>query len=148
MSILKRNRRHAFTLLELAVVLVIVGLMTTLVLQTEQAASSDTCHAETKNQMAVIRRAIDGYVRDNGRYPLPAGRSVGVTDPLFGREAPDADDDTIDNLGLVLAGALPTQTLALPEDYVADCWGNKFSYFVTETLTSNSATVGFPSATK
>ncbi len=142
------SMRRAFTLIEMAVVLIIVGMMVGLVLQTEQAVKPENCRVQTQEQLAAIHTAMETYVRANNKYPTPASRAIGVTNLAFGR-AVDVTDltelATIDDLGTVLTGALPFQTLGLSESYASDCWGNKFSYFVTQVLTSDDSSTGFPS---
>lgn len=135
----KNYARRAFTLVEIAIVLVIIGLMSAVILQSGQVANPDNCYAATQRQLAEINAAITSYARANGRYPLPAGRSFGVASPYFGREVSSALSADIDAAGGNLFGALPFQTLGLNESYAADCWGNKFSYVVTEALTGASA---------
>lgn len=140
--------RNAFSLIEMAVVLIIIGLMSGLILQSERAARPSNCYTETQAQLASVTQAIETFVRNNNRYPLPAARNVGVGNVNYGREAPSATDASIDRIAnggdAVLAGALPFQALGLPDSYAADCWGNKLSYAVTQILTDASPT-GFPS---
>lgn len=127
---------RAFTLLEMAATLLIIGLMAALLLRTEAVVAPSNCIPQTQEKLAHISASIDSYVRSQNRYPVPASRTLGVSDPSFGHEASLGDIDSIANAGhAVLAGALPFHALGLGDDYAADCWGNKFSYFVTEDLT-------------
>ena len=142
--------RKAFTLVEMAVVLIIVGLMTGLILHTQEVAHPSNCYAVTQSQMVTINSALSNYVHVNNRYPVPAGRSLGVNDTSFGREAvlpgQASNIDSIANGGNpVLIGALPFQTLGLTDNFAADCWGNKFTYAVTKSMTSSNPSTGFPS---
>ncbi len=126
--------------MELAVVLVITGLLSGLMLQVTQTRSGGVeseCYAATKQQLEVIRQAIDQYVMANNRYPRPAVRTAGVEDPAFGREVSLANMAALDTTGTppVTYGALPFQALNLAPSYAGDCWGNKFTYGVTTDLT-------------
>ena len=72
----------------------------------------------------------------------------GVNDARFGHEVMPGIYTEIDRYtgsNTLLFGALPFQALGLSDSYAADCWGNKLSYVVTESLTSTSMTDGFPS---
>ncbi len=134
----------AFTLMEMAVALIVVGLMATFVLKAGDATKDTQCLDQTRSQLAAIRSAVESFANNNQRYPRPANRSLGNGDPAFGQEVALADiavkADVIANGGNpVYSGALPFQTLGLPEGMAADCWGNKFSYFVTGTLTNSIA---------
>lgn len=131
---------HGFSLIELALVLGISGLMVGFVLQSQQSVNSADCYASTKLQLQDIDGAIQRFARTNDRLPLPASRNVGVEAPTYGREASGA---AIDIVGTASWGALPFQALGLAPSYASDCWGNKFTYVVTTALTSNASSGGF-----
>ena len=134
----ERLPRTGFSLIELSVVLVISSLMLGFGLQAMQSTGSEDCNTITKQQMVPIQAAIDKYVKAHKSYPRPAGRGFGVTDSQFGRSVGSNSDTKIDSTGGVLYGALPFQTLGLPASYAADCWGDKFSYVVTASLTDSN----------
>ena len=143
--------QRAFTLIEVAIVIVIVGLMSGLVMKSERAVQPTNCYLQTQEQLAKVTAALDSFVRRNNRYPLPAGRSIGTSDVNFGHEASVATSSAIDRLATapsasnpILFGALPFQALGLSDAFAADCWGNKLSYVVTQSLTDSTAS-GFPS---
>lgn len=131
--------QRGFTLMELAIVLVLCGLMTGIMLSYKQYANAPDCYANTRLQMAGIQGAIDNFVLHNDRYPIPAKRALGVEDIKYGREAA-VSDITVSGTSPneVLYGALPFQALGIPADYAADCWGNKFTYAVTRNLTDST----------
>ncbi len=138
-------KHRGFSLIELSVVLVITSLMLGFGLQATQSSSTVDCMAVTRTQITTIHNAIDNYVRSKNIYPMPAGRALGVTDPMFGRAAPSATSGSIDRLASdpanpILFGALPFQTLGLPASFAADCWGNKFTYNVAQNLTVDQPT--------
>jgi len=131
-------------LLEISITLVIVGMMVGFGSQVMKASVSD-CPAQTTAQIAAIKDSLQAYVRSKGIYPRPAGRGRGETNPQFGRSVATNTDTYITRLnsgGYVLFGALPFQTLGLPSSFASDCWGNKFTYIVTENLTIDAATYG------
>ena len=139
--------KRGFTLLEIAVVLVIVGLMSTLMLQTQKSATTQdaSCGGRTQTQLVAIRAALDHFVQANSRYPAPTARNLGINNPEYGKE--DISFDTTDiltNSKPIVFGSLPFATLGLPTSFGADCWGNQFSYFVTKNLTT---TEGFQTKT-
>lgn len=144
------KKSAGFSLLEMVVVLVIVGLTVGLVMQTQQSMSPTTCADQTRIQLASIQRAIKDFTDKNARFPIPSARNAGVDDVRFGQEADDSreqeDDDAIDygppGTRTLMFGALPFQALGLPSSFAADCWGNKFSYVVTTAATHDSSAEG------
>ncbi len=160
-----QHRTHAFSLLELSVVLVIVSLMTGFGLQAFQSGSigGNECYANTKQQLKTIDRALQSFTASQMRLPKPAFANLGSSDPAFGYEAKGAQTDAaqanygasdangipsgMTNNSGVLIGALPHAVLGLSMDYAADCWGQKFTYAVTNVLTSSHATSGYPAST-
>jgi prepilin-type N-terminal cleavage/methylation domain-containing protein len=133
--------RRGFSLVEIAVVLVLAALMTGYILKMKPAANAENCNVTTSVQLRDIQGAVARFVMKNDRLPMPAARTQGVDDINYGREALAAALDVTSGITM---GALPFQALSLPATYAADCWGNKFSYAVTTLLTT---TVGYSNAT-
>ena len=136
-------KRRGFSLIELSVVLVVSSLMLGFGLQAVQSTGAVDCTAITRQQMITIHAAVDKYVKAHGFYPRPAARGVAITDPQFGRQVAAGSYTTIDTYATggsnILFGALPFQTLGLPASFAADCWGNKFTYDVSESLATDAA---------
>ncbi len=133
-----RTPQQAFTLLELAIVLALVAMMAGFAVK---IAPQRDCYAETRAQQEVIVASLDAYVRANNRYPMPAGRGIGINTATSGVSATSAGSSTIDTIGsdptAVLIGALPYATLGLNAGYGSDCWGNKFTYLISKQLTDS-----------
>ncbi len=113
------RRQRGFTLVELAVVLVIVGLLTGGGLAAFTAAAEQRLRREQAQQLAQVRSALYGFALRHGRLPC-ADRDDppdGVEDYVGPDCAPGAD-----------AGALPWATLGVAR---SDAWGNPLYYSVT-----------------
>lgn len=140
------HTQHAFTLLELAIVLVLVGMMAGFAVKLTPAKD---CYGETREQLRDVQTALEAYVRANNKYPTPASRKPSVNDPLYGLQTTISTDGS-DRIGsggtAVLVGALPFVTLGLNTNYAVDCWGNKFTYFVSEVLTDSATYMSNTSA--
>jgi type II secretory pathway pseudopilin PulG len=139
MDIFLQSRR-GFSLIELALVLGISGLMVGFVLQSQQSAATEDCYLATQLELKDINGAIQNFARKNERLPMPAARDVGVEGVTYGREAVAA---SLDVAGTTTWGALPFQALGLAPSYASDCWGNKLTYVVTTALTTNATVGGF-----
>jgi len=137
----KSCRTTGFSLAELSIALVIVGLSAGLYMKVNTASNAADCVIATEAQLDTINQSITRYVNDKERYPLPAKRQVGVSSNEYGREVALVTDVGIDRYTAgskdIVIGALPFQTLGLSPSYAGDCWGNKFTYFVTASLTDS-----------
>lgn len=119
------GKQDGFSLIELAIVLIIVsllagGLMMTLTAQQENAAI-----AETQRRLADARDSLLGFAAANGRLPCPAAPATsGVETPLGGGACNNNWD-----------GLLPATTLGITptneNGYAVDAWGNPIRYAVT-----------------
>ncbi len=144
------KKQAGFTLVDMAMMLAVVGVLTASLL------SSSTVKKETKylttstTHMQEINDAITQYYIKFGALPCPASATVqpntasfgkatdcaaaavaGVTDPAvpMGYAATDA----------IRIGVVPTRTLALPDSYLFDEWGNRLTYAVIKKLAIDSS---------
>ncbi len=133
------SRRRAFSLIEMAMVIAISGLMLNFALQANQSNAKD-CYAETRTQIQTIRTAVENFGQKNDRLPLPAlrGVGVGVEDPAYGHEDVNGDTPNPAVSPTTYWGAVPFQALGLSPSYGADCWGNKILYVVSTPLTTTT----------
>lgn len=143
------NRSEGFTLVEMAIVMMISGLLlsgATTVLGTYIKHSK---LQETKDNLQKIEKALQSYYVMNGHYPCPARRNATQTDPDYGRAQdecfrPDSVLTTHDpgitytdnpDKKLIVAGLLPFRSLGMPDNHGHDGWENSFEYAVTGSLT-------------
>lgn len=170
----KINTNDGFTLIELAIVIVIIGLMVIPLLKMYEIYM-------IKEKMLITEENIDKaripISLSYGRYPCPSDRSLKPTDPNYGREKctgisdctsyssqgicratglRDADGDG--NNDTIVIGGIPfldesgNPISSMQASYTIDSWGNKMTYAVTENLmktqadTSNTFKLGVVSA--
>ncbi len=117
-----------FTLLEMAVVLLIVGLLLSGLLPTLSAQAEQQRIADTRKQMNEIRDALLGFAVSKGRLPCPADGTI-ASNNLAGAE-------WVVGSGVAQVcgsnrGVLPWVSLGVPE---TDAWGRRYSYRITATF--------------
>jgi prepilin-type N-terminal cleavage/methylation domain-containing protein len=120
-----RNHDRGFTLVELAVVLIIVTLLTSGLMISLSAQRESIATTETQRLLRDAQDALLGFAAANGRLPCPASpATTGVESPLGGGNCNNPWD-----------GFLPGVTLGLtPTDekgYALDAWGNPIRYAIT-----------------
>lgn len=106
------NRSHGFTLVEMAVVLVIVGLMLGGLLIPLSAQIDQQRLNETRKSLAEIQEALIGFAIMHGRFPCPTTQ----IDPAV---AGYGEEDAVCTAPAA-EGYLPWKTLGLRE---IDSWG-------------------------
>ena len=139
-SAILRRAGAGFSLVELAVVTLIIGIFLTLGLSAMNAARENVALSSTNAKQAAIKEALIGYLRRNSRLPCPDTDTT-VPDGTENRTTPGnpatACWGTIGNA----FGILPYVTLGLARDAAQDGWGNFFSYHVSNTVTSTDWTL-------
>lgn len=142
------HRFHSgFTLIELSIVLLLIGLMAGVGITFLSESGQQACTERTKDQLKRIQEHVQAYVAANGRLPRPALMLLGSSNSEFGQEVDTLPNPDLIDASDVLIGTLPHATLGLPLELAADCWGNKFTYAVTKSLTSSDSGSGYiPSA--
>lgn len=125
-----------FTLVELSVVVVIIGLIMTLGLGALNAQLTSASYAETKKRQSLIKDALTAYLGTNKRLPCPdvPNNTNGGADSsqVTGNEDRSGTPPTPDEPPPCVAGfgVVPYATLGLARDLATDGWGNFMSYQV------------------
>lgn len=129
-----------FTLTELAVVVVVVGLLLGGLLLTLEAQQIARTTAETRQILQNAHDAVIGFAVRNGRLPCPATPGSNGAEVVL--PSPPNPPGSCSNT----KGFLPAATLGLgPTDafsYLLDAWGNRVRYAVTTTDSNAYTTAG------
>lgn len=129
-----------FTLVEMAIVLVIVGLLLGGLLMPLSAQVEQQRIVETQKALEEIKEALIGFAITNGRLPCPAPAATATGAALAGLEP-----NPIVAVGCAnAAGVLPWVTLGVSE---TDAWGNRYTYRVTREFTRTIPQTTFTGAT-
>jgi prepilin-type N-terminal cleavage/methylation domain-containing protein len=114
-----------FTLVELAVVLLILGLLLGGLLAPLSAQLDQQSVKQTQRMLDEIKEALIGFALANGRLPCPANPQW----PEVSAAAGDAGAESYNKPNCTITtGVLPWATLGVTE---TDAWGRRFTYRVT-----------------
>jgi prepilin-type N-terminal cleavage/methylation domain-containing protein len=159
----KNCRSRGFTLVELAVVIMIVGLLLGGLVATIEAQANARAAAQTEQSMQLARDALVGFAIRQERLPCPAMENldfVGSLPPYWQTHAAlgyrDGTATRVDGTGeeafasggssangqcADIVGFLPALTLGIgPTDaqgYLLDGWGSRVLYAVTSADATN-----------
>jgi prepilin-type N-terminal cleavage/methylation domain-containing protein len=124
---MKPASQNGFTLIEMAIVLMIVALLLGGMLVPLSAQMDQRNVSDTQKTLSDIKEAIMGYALANGRLPCPA-KADRIT-------ASDSQAGTVDCSQA--AGVVPWATLGTVE---TDAWGRRFTYIPSASFSTANFT--------
>jgi len=146
-------RSKGFTLLELSIVLMLIGIVMGMGLVTFSAYLQSSQFNATVKKMDDIEKALLNFVVANNRIPCPSDVTQTVGSTTYGYEAGAGSGSSIGigtgactgtamlpqaNFSATngqVEGGIPTRALQLPDSYMYDGWGRAFSFAVDPTAT-------------
>lgn len=132
------NRRHSaftrhapraqgFSLVEMAMVLLVVGVLAALFLPATNTMMDNNRRKETRTKLESLESAITRFVMTTGRLPCPADGSLAPGNANQGLELAAGGACTV---AALTNGVVPWRTLAIAQETVMDAWGSLISYRV------------------
>lgn len=112
-----------FSLVELAVVVVIMGMILTMGIKMASSFQDRSAMSLTRSKQLAVKEALISFLAINGRLPCPASGTA-----LTGLEDPTPALPT--GICSTPTGIIPFQTLQLPKDFVIDGWERFYTYEV------------------
>ncbi|MCB2108800.1 MAG: prepilin-type N-terminal cleavage/methylation domain-containing protein [Rhodobacteraceae bacterium] len=135
-------RQLGFTLIEIAIVLVVIGLLVSGGLVAISPVLQSAKISESKSKIARVESALLAYVIANGCLPCPASTArPSSTDAAAGQSEVGGAGNTAPCAGACTftVGIVPWENLGLAEGDVTDGFNNLLTYAATSAL-SDSAT--------
>lgn len=141
--------RHAarlggFTLVEIAVVIVILGLLLAMIAGVAAALVGQQRREATRQRMAGVETALALFVSQNKRLPCPAdgrvaGNVAGAGLELRNTAGAGSCEVVGGTANSQTHGVVPWRSLGLAEPDVTDGWGSRLTYRVAPELATNDS---------
>ena len=143
----------AFSLMELAMVVLVLGLLTAAALKYSTARLDSDNIATTNNNLDIIEQALLNYRIAYNKLPCPALITDAENTASFGTEydnsalgigSGNCTGASFSDASNTVYGAIPTKTLQLPDKYAYDAWGKKILYVVDKRITTYNSFLTYP----
>lgn len=139
------HRPRGFSLIEIAVVLVIVGIILAAILSGLNALTIGAREKATRTKQETIKTALATFLVRNNRLPCPAIITIATGGAGNGVEAatPGTCGGTITSgaaPNIAKTGTVPWASLGLAEEASLDGYGNRLTYQVMANATNLTAT--------
>jgi prepilin-type N-terminal cleavage/methylation domain-containing protein len=138
---MKPASQNGFTLIEMAIVLMIVALLLGGMLVPLSAQMDQRNISDTQKSLSEIKEALIGYALANGRLPCPAVPTTPTGQTVSGVGAGTAVPLS-SNVCPILTGVVPWATLGVTE---TDAWGDRFTYRVTSDYSDSISSATYTS---
>ncbi len=151
---LPRPRHHAFTLLELLIVISIIIILAGLILATSGYVQKKGARSRAEAEIAAMSAALESYKADNGIYPRDGNTDVlfAVTDTSFAsKNPPDPKPTSYDGSAIEYRNASLSLYKSISGDSDGDGRADSKSYFPfkpqmlggTKDANGNLISIGF-----
>jgi type II secretory pathway pseudopilin PulG len=122
-----------FTLVELAIVLVVISLLLVALMGPLSAQQEQKAIMDTKRQMDEAKEALFGFLVSRGRLPCPADPALDTADVNAGLERTGGCASVANSIGV-----LPWRALGLRE---ADAWNHRYTYRVAAVFANTTPAI-------
>lgn len=138
------HARRGFTLIEIAIVLVVIGLIVSGGLVAISPVLQSAKTNETKQKMATVESALLGYVIANGCLPCPAlrgGAATGISNNGTADYTVACGSGGAGACTGAGSGLVPWVTLGISENDATDGWNRRMTFAVDPAFTNDATDV-------
>ncbi len=93
----RQHLKRAFTLIEILIVVVILGILAAIITPQFASATSDSKAANIKSQLHMFQQQIDLFYARNGHFPFPSSAGAADWDEMTGDEDGDGTIEAGEN---------------------------------------------------
>ena len=149
-----------FTLMETSIVIVVAALLLSSTVPLIKTWMDKATQVANQQRLTAIQQALATYEKKFNKLPCPAPYTAGLGSPSYGRGAADPCtaapaggalkpgrtgvigplSTSASTTGQILIGALPTRDLGLPDADIANTYGYRYTYAVTQSQTTTITT--------
>lgn len=135
MQIKNNINNFAFTLLEISITIMIIGILTIAGINFHISMIQNSHKNITLDKLNRIEKAINEYILQNGQLPCPSDITFSSNNVSYGKELRNSSGECYVNSSIYLNndliyGSIPTKTLGLTDDYAVDAWKNSIIYII------------------
>lgn len=145
MIVQQNKKRLGFSLIEIAIVLIIVGLALGMIFNLTGSMREGQQRTSVRTQLETIDTALANFVAQFKRLPCPANGTIASTAAGAGQETLSAGPPPVAlppkgtcNPNNQVNGVVPWVTLGLTESDITDPWGGRITYRVDPALAASS----------
>jgi type II secretory pathway pseudopilin PulG len=145
-----KDKISGFTIVEMAIVIVIIGLLLTTVMGFTSGLRQSSALSATIAREQTIKNALINFIATNNRLPCPAPSIPTPTSVLGVEDTPgnsaatactNSNPSDSNTVGVkVVSGLIPWVSLGLTDDMGSDGYYNRFTYQVVQSATYNNLT--------
>ncbi|HSI42836.1 MAG TPA: prepilin-type N-terminal cleavage/methylation domain-containing protein [Methylotenera sp.] len=134
------HNNKGFTLVELSIVLVIIGLTLGAILGVANTQLQAARTSSTKQKEEAIKLALVNFISRNNRLPCPAVATIAPGATGYGIEAANPGVCTgTTTTATVATGIVPWSSIGITDENASDGYYNRFTYQVTLEATNRTA---------
>lgn len=146
---MKRSKSRGFTLVEIAVVIAVVGILATMTIVVYHRVQKESRDTKRRNDILIVMKELENYYQKNGEYPTLAGFQAAKMSQVAPKLVDNAVKDPLDNIATMPTGRLGSTQFCVGEPHLHNNPGQSckgYGYYAdnsgSSAIVSNWGTMG------